>query len=163
MKTNNKEFFCMLEYMLIRSIHVVGWLVFNAVLILLALAACVLVGYQLFEGEYSLASLSVYEVVFMILVIFVSFRSWYLNHVAGKNLLSYLADLVFSLAYWMVLIFALGFFLGEKAQSYLDSANGGLLFLGSFLLAIYTSASFADLTTKNNDATEQSQNAESKI
>jgi len=144
----------MLERLSIGLIQWLCWAALNIVLFTLAIFACVLVGYQIFEGVYSLGSLSVYEVAFLLLLVSVLRRCWHLNTIAGIGFGSYLYCLMCNLAYWMGLILSIHFVFKDKALSFVDSANGGLMFLGSFLLAIYASATFKEQSLPQRDSGE---------
>jgi len=134
----------MLERYFLTCIQFVCLQVFNLVLFALAGFACFTLVSQLFEDVYSLGSISVYEALFIVLLNIVLRRSWRLHCIAGLNLGNYIYKIAVNLAYWISLVIAVKIFTKNHEQPFLESLNGGLVLLGSFLLAIYATAAFRE-------------------
>ncbi|MDP5190448.1 hypothetical protein [Rheinheimera baltica] len=143
------------ERFFVSAVQWLGWATIQVVLFVMAVLACVVLVDQIFEGEYSFSSLSVYEAIFMVLLIFVFNRSRSLHAVSGLGFGKYLYKLICNLAYLLAVILAFENFLENKADMFFNSVQGDLTFLGSFLIAIYASASTKPNNTLQND-TEKS-------
>lgn len=142
------------ERFFVSSVQWFCWATIQVVLFMMAILACVELVDQIFEGEYSFSSLSVYEAIFMVLLIFVFNRSRNFHAVSGHGFGKYLYKLICNLAYLLAVILAFEYFLESKAEMFFNSVQGDLTFLGGFLIAIYASASTKLNNTLQNDTEE---------
>jgi hypothetical protein len=144
------------ERFFVSSVQWFFWAALNVLMLFLAVAAVVFLGWLMFEDDLAVSSLSVFECVFFILLLVVLKRSWTLHSSTGNSLGNYLYSMLFNLAVWGVCAFIAKLALEQQTSIPLNSALTDVTFLASFLLAIYVSANLSPMVGLDADSAADS-------